>query len=35
MDKYNDPLLKIVMDPWTRFSSNKNRGALTIRYKKN
>lgn len=35
MDKYNDPLLKIVMDPWTRFSSNKYRGALTIRYKKN
>ena len=34
MDKYNDPYFKTVMDPWTRFSSNKSRGALTIRYKK-
>ena len=35
MDKYSDPKFKEIMSPWTEFSSNKYRGALTIRYKSN
>ncbi|MFL2533988.1 MAG: hypothetical protein ACJ0RM_03445 [Alphaproteobacteria bacterium] len=33
MDKYQNPKFKKIMSPWTEFSSEKYRGALTVRYK--